>query len=102
MEQNVKCEIINVTPDIAKDFLTHNTGNRPINHRYVQMYVKQMQEGLWKLTTDAIGFAKNGRLINGQHRLTAIVESGITAPFIVAHNYDENTFEAIDIPNANI
>lgn len=100
MEQNVKCEIVNVTPDIAKAYLTHNTGNRPISRRDVAMYAKQMQEGLWRLTTDAIGFAENGRLINGQHRLTAVVESGVTCPFIVAHNYDENAFEVIDIPNA--
>lgn len=85
-----------ITPEIAADMLTRNDGNRPMRPRVWQGYAKDMREGKWRRTHEAIAVAANGRLINGQHRLMAVVHSGIAQMFCVAV-YDSNE-TAMDLP----
>ena len=63
-----------ITPEIAREMLKKNTNNRPLSKRTLSRYVQLMKNGEWGITTDAIGFDVNGRLINGQHRLNEVVE----------------------------
>ena len=66
-----------VTEDIARSWLERNFCNRPISQSLVEMYERDMKEGRWKTNGATICFSKNGELIDGQHRLTAIVHTGI-------------------------
>ena len=73
-----------ITPAIAKSMLTKNTCNfrRPDQAR-VTRYSDEQSRGKWKLTGDAIVFANTGELLNGQHRLLAVIKSGVTCEFVV-------------------
>lgn len=85
-----------ITPAIAERMLKNNTANRPIVERKLKQYSKDMREDKWLVTNDAITFNTDGSLSNGQHRLMAIVETGITVECFVAEGLDPLAFEVMD------
>jgi hypothetical protein len=68
-------EIIEVSPELALKWLEGNTHNRPINHAHVNALVRDIKAGRWRVTHQGIAFDAEGLLIDGQHRLWAIVEA---------------------------
>lgn len=87
-----------VTPEKASNYLAQNFDeNRTKSKLWVKELVKEMKNDLFRLSVDAIGFDVNGRLINGQHRLTAVIESGRPQQFIVARNLQPETAQLIDV-----
>lgn len=85
-----------VTPIVAKQFLRSNENNRSIRPTAVNQYSEKMLQGSWRMSTDAIGFDENGVLINGQHRLHAVVKSGVANYFAVMRNMPPETKDALD------
>ena len=79
----MKTEIMNITPDMAIEMLSRNSANRKLRDDRVKLYAKQMKEGKWHLTGQSITFAEDGQLLDGQHRLWAVIESNCTVPFVV-------------------
>jgi len=68
-----------LTPEMAEKFLANqHTGQRNLRENHVYGIAKAMEVGDYRWTGDPIRFDKGGRLIDGQHRLTAITLSGIT------------------------
>jgi hypothetical protein len=54
-------------------------------------------EGLeWKLTHQGLGIARDGFLIDGQHRATGVAASGIPIPIVVTYNVDDSVFPVVD------
>lgn len=84
-------EEIVVTPEIAGEWLKRNTKNaRTVKRHKVAQYAKTMRDGYWKNNGEAIVFDEDGYLKNGQHRLCAIVESGVTCKMLVVRGVDRN------------
>lgn len=77
-------EVVTVTPVIAEEWLGKNTGNRNVRDAKVRMLAADMRDGNWLLTGEAIKFDWRGRLIDGQHRLLAIIEAGVSVRILVA------------------
>lgn len=99
--QNVAVEDIQValeiiTPDVAEEMLAANIGNRKIREEAVDLYARDMAEGRWRLTGDALRFATDGSLLDGQHRLTAIVKAGVPVETFVFRNVPVAAKPAID------
>jgi len=84
----VRVNIELVTPHKANDWLEKNRRNRPKREGQIERYIDQMKEDNWMVSPDAIAFDENGRLINGQHRLTAIVRAGEAQRQLVARGLD--------------
>ncbi len=89
-------QIMSVTPEMASEWLKRNTRNRLLNPKTVAGYVDEQKSGRWRLVGDAIQFNRAGELINGQHRLTAVEESGVTCEFLVMWNCDDASKAVID------
>lgn len=89
---HAKVEII--TPSLAEEYLKQNASNRPIRANHVRRLAAEMPT--WKMNGDAIRFSANGRLIDGQHRLAACVESGIAFSSFVVRGLEESVFDTID------
>lgn len=85
-----------ITPSKAKEYLLWNKQNRPVDKKTVQLYARDMKEGRWTLSNDAITFFDNHILGNGQHRLYAIIESDTACQFIVVRNLPSETFTNLD------
>jgi len=62
----------------------------------VNLLASEMARGRWKLNGDPIRFSRDGRLLDGQHRLWACVESGESFASVVVMDLDVNVFTTID------
>ena len=80
-----------ITPEFAVEALKHNTNNRNITMPRVEAYVRDMTNGNWTVSYDPIAFDENGRLLNGQHRLTAVVRSNVAVWMYVVRNAERET-----------
>ncbi|MBT1161743.1 hypothetical protein [Bifidobacterium sp. SO1] len=86
-----------VTPQIAAEMLTHNTNNRNIRPTRIDVYVTDMLNGDWQDNGDPIRFDRNGRLLDGQHRLTALVKAGVSLDMWVARGLEPDSQRTMDI-----
>ncbi len=68
---------------MAEMFLEHNKSNRPTYKNLVNKYARDMKAGKWYLGNDSIAFDNNKEVLNGQHRLWAIIESETAQEFLV-------------------
>lgn len=93
----MKTSVETITPDKARQLLTENHGNRVIRDAHVQFLAREMREGRWSLTHQGICIADTGRLLDGQHRLHAIVFSGVTVKMQVTREAEESTYRYMDI-----
>lgn len=91
-------EIIDVSPAQARMWLEKcNVHNRRMSLGHVKRIVLQMKKGQWLFNGDTICFDWNGNLIDGQHRLQGISESGITVKCIIVRNLDPKCLMTKDI-----
>lgn len=87
-----------VTPEEAMFILEEcNSDNRPVRKTKVRAYAKDMLAGTWALNGEAIIFDKNGDLADGQHRLQAVVESGVTIDTFVTYGVERDTRLTLDM-----
>lgn len=100
--RNLSIALETVTPSTAQAMLETNTEhNRTVSRAHIDRLVNAMRAGLFigDATGETIKFAEiNGRhtLIDGQHRLQAIVQSGVTMKLWVARGLDPDAFKLID------
>lgn len=85
-----------ITPEIAASMLAKNRSNRNLNTKHVNFISAQITNGYFRLTGDTIKISKEGVLIDGQHRLTAIVHANIPVSCAVARDVEMEAFEVID------
>lgn len=98
MTQELEIKKIHVTPALAAEWLTKNTDNyRKLRPAKVRELINALKQGTWKLTHQGIAFDVEGKLIDGQHRLTAIVESGVSADMFVSFNVGLDAVNVLDI-----
>lgn len=88
--------VVFVTPEMAERWLEANTRNRKLNERVVRTYARDMGSGAWLLTGEGVKFATDGSLLDGQHRLTAIVRAGITVPMFVMRGVSSEAQSVMD------
>lgn len=86
-----------VTPEIASDFLSKNTSNRPLSMKHVQSLAGSIERGEWMFTGESIKMSESGCLLDGQHRLSAVVMSGEPIEILVITGLPDESFHAIDV-----
>jgi hypothetical protein len=99
-QSDVRIETVEVTPNIAAAWLDKNKNNRRKNARYVDQFARDMAGGAWRLTADSIKFDIHGNLIDGQHRLTACVKSGVPFRTVVAYGVEPSAQDVVDTGKA--
>lgn len=85
-----------VSPEQATQILTKNQGNRSVSERNLNYLLAEMRRGNWKVTGHTIKIGKDGRLLDGQHTLQALVKYGKPLDLCVARNLDDEIFEVLD------
>jgi len=101
-----RTDIVDITPELATEYLEMNTHNRQLRPKKVAEFSAAMlrtdDHGTpeWKFNGDTIVFALDDDdewyLLDGAHRLSAIVESGTTVRSIVVFGADAGAQETID------
>lgn len=92
----LKLHVELMTPERAGELLKNNHGNRPLRAKTLRQYADDMRQGLWQLTGDTIKIARDGRVLDGQHRLLAVIESGAAVMMVVAYDVPEAAFDVLD------
>jgi hypothetical protein len=96
MSSKIKSEIKLVTPEMAKEFLLCNEQNRRVRSSWVNYLAFCIKNDEWKLTHQGIAFSECGRLLDGQHRLMAIVKADIAVSLMVTYGWNPLIFSAVD------
>lgn len=97
-KQETKFELVSVTPDMAEALFAngYNKNVRKLVEKRVDAYAEEMRRGNWKVdNTELIRFNKEGFLIDGQHRMKAVIKSDTTQQFWAAYDCADEEF--IDI-----
>lgn len=85
------------TPALAAYILAnHNNKNRKISPATVAGYVRDILAGRWLVNGDRIVFDRDGDLIDGQHRLMAIVKANVALPIDYIFGLENETRATVD------
>lgn len=94
----MESKVISITPNMAKVMLEKNMkNNRRLNHGTVKRYARIMKAGGWNLTHQGIAFDDRGELIDGQHRLAAIVMANVPITMMATYGVQHADGEAFTI-----
>lgn len=94
-----RMELREITPAIAHYWLVNfskNFRNRRITKGTVEKYKRSMLAGRWDVQGSSISFNTSGDLMDGQHRLQAVVESQVSIQTFVVFGLATNVFVNID------
>lgn len=86
-----------ITPQLAEIYLGKNTHNRNIRKPVVAKYANDMERGFWNFDGAPIRFADDGTLLDGQHRLHAIIKSNMAIDLLVVRGLKKETQATMDI-----
>ena len=85
-----------VTPSLAAEWLKSNTHNRKLDSRAVTALAEVIAAGQWRLTHQGVAFGADGSLYDGQHRLHAIMQAGVSVPMEVTRGLSPKDLDVID------
>lgn len=92
----VGSQILDVTPAMASEWLRDAHQNRKVRTTFVSRLAEAMRAGEWRSNGQPLIFSDAGRLLDGQHRLLAVVESGETVRFLIVRGVPEAAMVTID------
>jgi len=93
-------EIIDITPDIASKWLKESEfNNRNISRDNLNKICSDIEKGMWVFDGNPIRFNGDGDVIDGQHRLTAIIRTGKTVKSLVIKGIADRAKLTIDTGN---
>ena len=94
----VVVQLLLVTPQMAQRWLENNISNRTIRMANVSRLALEIMEGRWICdpSLPPVAFDTSGRLLNGQHRLHAVVRSGVAVQMYVATNVSPSVMSVMD------
>jgi hypothetical protein len=75
--QEVRAEVVQMTPERARELLDQNHDNRRLSPEAVAKLARDLRDGNFRFNGDAIRVRADGVLADGQHRLAACVEAGV-------------------------
>lgn len=85
-----------ITPEVAERLLTANVHNRALAVHSVGRYAQDMASGNWEFTGDPIRVAADGSLLDGQHRLAAVMKSGRSIVMMVVSGLTSSSQDLMD------
>lgn len=97
-ENQMRHDIVTVTPQMASEWLAHPAARqRSVSRNFVAQYARAMTEGRWQEPTiDPIALTPEGKLLNGQHRLLAVIKADRNVEMLIAFDVPEKIFDIID------
>lgn len=100
----IEAKVETISPDRAQKLVDRtmkavNDGRLRLRHvkRYkVEEYSKDMTAGRWQLNGEPLILTPDGIVLDGMHRLNAIIKSGVTLQVLVARGAADDAFHTID------
>lgn len=93
----VEIYLLKVDADLATEMLKNNAeGQRNISKPTAERYAADMATEDWMFNGAPVLISNKGKLLDGQHRLTAIKESGIAQILLIVAGVDADAMSTID------
>jgi hypothetical protein len=92
----MKTKLKTISPKQAKELLKKNIRNRSISSATVKKYTILMKKKAWMVTGDSIKISADGNLMDGQHRLLAVVASGVPLQTVIVEGVEDMAFRVLD------
>ena len=96
LAKTISAETTVVTPEMATALLDHNNLNRPLSDAHVRRIAQQITKGKWRFNGDTIKISDDGQVLDGQHRLWAVIEANKPIDTILVRGVDRQAFTTID------
>lgn len=92
----MKASVEVITPAYAKQLLEQNPHNRPLSQMTVDRYASDMKSGRWNNNGQGVVLTPEGMLLDGQHRMAAVVQSQATIAMLVVRGVPREAFVTMD------
>lgn len=86
---------VTISPSKAEKMLEMNINNRPVSERHVDFLAGEIKAGNWKLNGESIKVGRD-RIIDGQHRLYAIIRANKAIKTLVSTGLADDVFDTVD------
>lgn len=87
-----------ITPAAAAALLAGpRAPNRSVRRVTADRYTRMLLADKWHLTHQGLAFDTQDRLLDGQHRLSAVVASGVSMQTLVVTGVEQEAFHAMDV-----
>lgn len=96
MAAQVKINRRLITPEMATRLLELNTSNRKLQEAHVERLANAIKNGEWQFCGESIKVSTDNTLLDGQHRLHAIVRAGTAVEMILVEGLPKESFHVID------
>lgn len=92
----ITAKIETITPEKASGYVTDGVFNRDVVESHVMYLANQMRSGSWKENGQSVVFDDRGRLLDGQHRMQAVILAKTPVKMMVVRGVDSKTFSTMD------
>ncbi len=100
MHKNITAKVELITVEVATQLLENNGHNRKQTQNNIKVIEKALINNEWQVSGQTIIIALNGDLMDGQHRLQAVVNTGIPMYHLVCRGVEPSVFSVIDTGKA--
>lgn len=91
-------EIVTMTPEWALDLLANNIHqNRKIKRNHVKKLTQIIEKGDWQVTAQGIALDSDDNVLDGQHRLEAVIQAEKPIQIMLGRNLSPSIFNVVDI-----
>ncbi len=91
------CEIVTITPTIARHLLEENHHNRNLKQHLIDAIAADILAGRWLLNGEPIIVASDGSLNDGQHRLNGIVQANKPVQVLMVFGVSRDSRYTVDM-----
>jgi hypothetical protein len=96
IDTGIDIAVETITPLLAAEYMAKNTRNRHINWRTVAKYAHDIENGNWQMAGEPIKFGSDGSLLDGQHRLEAILKTQQAVQMVVVRGLAPESQHVMD------
>lgn len=96
MNTHPNVKVIEVTPELAHQYLESNETNRPLSIRTVNELTQAILNNEWQLNGESIKFDRDRKMIDGQHRCQAVINSHRGIRTYVSFGLPSDSFKTLD------
>ena len=95
-QHDLVAQVVLIRPEMADAMLANPMHNRPINKSRIRTMIGDLRAGNWQLNGEPIICDDQGRVLDGQHRLHAVRESGVALRTLLVLGVAPTTMTSID------
>lgn len=92
----MQAKIEMISPSYARQLLEQGISNRPISETAVLRYARDMADGKWQSNGQGIVLTESGMMLDGQHRMHAVIRADVTVGMLVVRGISQEHFSTLD------